>query len=540
MWPPIVCLFFLAFAMTWPRLSAGPLAGTEAHRALPAHTMVQTGQWVIPYLGGRPYLRKPPLQPWCIAISEILTRHATEWAWRLPSAIEYALLVALMTATGGAWFGRAGAWTSGVALLAIVPLWSQAGSADVDTLNTLTATATAVVLLQLVGAQRQRALWRIGGGIALGACLLTKGPAGLPIVVGAAITRIVLRRSTSDTPASQHHIRTALIDVAVILLIGLACFGVYAAIAIYWLKSHDIPLNSTTLAGLREGAENLKPASVKTWLQAFLLPPMLVLYALPVSGASLAMLSRRVRNWLDDAAHRRVMAVLLSIAIAWAVQLCVGLHNPRYAFPTLPLLALPAGALATLAYHEIAADRLRRSLAVACIAWTIAVIVLAVTTFHHAATRAPIAACVLAVIACGFAVRKLWLQQTWRGGAWMAVLLVPLLAVPFTEFTRADRFRKSGYATSPILRRTMGAGNTCVVGAMLRFEPELFWYAGVIPHAYREEIPKPQELTEPTWLVLKSDEFTKLYAKRKANLKRVIPFKSYTESGDIVYYNPHP
>ena len=64
---PALLFFALSLLMNLPWLGMTPLSGTEGHRALTADEMVQSHQWLIPVLYGRPYLAKPPLHHWLIA-----------------------------------------------------------------------------------------------------------------------------------------------------------------------------------------------------------------------------------------------------------------------------------------------------------------------------------------------------------------------------------------------------------------------------------------------------------------------------------------
>ena len=50
-------------------LGSVPLKHEEPRRALPAVRMLATGDWLVPWIGANPYLRKPPLLNWLIASS---------------------------------------------------------------------------------------------------------------------------------------------------------------------------------------------------------------------------------------------------------------------------------------------------------------------------------------------------------------------------------------------------------------------------------------------------------------------------------------
>lgn len=76
-----------------PGLGSLELRGEEGRRILPALDMIKTGEWIVPYVGGRPYLRKPPLVNWLIAGAFTTTGRINEWAARLPSVLAVLSLV---------------------------------------------------------------------------------------------------------------------------------------------------------------------------------------------------------------------------------------------------------------------------------------------------------------------------------------------------------------------------------------------------------------------------------------------------------------
>src|ERR1700709_1564811 len=139
-WRDVAIVFFIALACYFPYPLNTPLAATEGHRAMTAHQMVESGQWLIPKLYGRVYLAKPPLHYWILAVSESLFRTTEPWVWRLTGAIEGALLAAILCWIGNRWFGRVGGLVSGLSYVALFTLWGENRGADIDVTNTLTAT----------------------------------------------------------------------------------------------------------------------------------------------------------------------------------------------------------------------------------------------------------------------------------------------------------------------------------------------------------------------------------------------------------------
>src|SRR5688572_27906157 len=63
------------------------IKGDDGRRILPAVTMIETGNYLVPQVGSEPYYRKPPLVNWVVAASFNLTGLRNEWTARLPSAL---------------------------------------------------------------------------------------------------------------------------------------------------------------------------------------------------------------------------------------------------------------------------------------------------------------------------------------------------------------------------------------------------------------------------------------------------------------------
>src|SRR5258708_20318719 len=81
-----------------PGLGSVELKHEEPRRALPAIHMLASGDWLVPRVGSIPFLRKPPMVHWLIALSFLATGTKSEWAVRLPSALA---TLALALAIGG-------------------------------------------------------------------------------------------------------------------------------------------------------------------------------------------------------------------------------------------------------------------------------------------------------------------------------------------------------------------------------------------------------------------------------------------------------
>ena len=79
---PLLALGLITFGIG----SYGLYEPHESHFVMVANEMIWRGDWVTPYLNGAPYLNKPPLLYWLIAISKTIFGNS-EFAARLPIAL---------------------------------------------------------------------------------------------------------------------------------------------------------------------------------------------------------------------------------------------------------------------------------------------------------------------------------------------------------------------------------------------------------------------------------------------------------------------
>jgi 4-amino-4-deoxy-L-arabinose transferase-like glycosyltransferase len=82
------CLVIACWAAIYlPALGSLEIKGEEGRRILPAITMLDTGNYLVPQVGSEPYFRKPPLVNWLVAASFKITGGRNEWTARLPSVL---------------------------------------------------------------------------------------------------------------------------------------------------------------------------------------------------------------------------------------------------------------------------------------------------------------------------------------------------------------------------------------------------------------------------------------------------------------------
>ena len=94
----LLIVILLWAALYLPALGSLAIKGEEGRRILPGITMLETGNYLVPQVGGETYFRKPPLINWLVAASFKIFGQQNEWTARMPSVIAV-LLVALSFTT---------------------------------------------------------------------------------------------------------------------------------------------------------------------------------------------------------------------------------------------------------------------------------------------------------------------------------------------------------------------------------------------------------------------------------------------------------
>jgi 4-amino-4-deoxy-L-arabinose transferase-like glycosyltransferase len=516
---PLLLLIASLFAnFLW--LGEPPLARTEGHRALTAHQMVQHGNWVVPELFGRTYVRKPPLQYWAIAATEMLTGRADETVWRLPSALAAVALCLIVWGAGRRWYGAAGGAAAGFVCFGMVALWSQNRSADIDSLNTLASTACAVLLLELgFAAPRRRWLISILLALSFAALLLLKGPAGLPVVVGVMVGASLISRR-------WRWLASPLVWVP--LIVGGAGFAAWALAA--------LPSDQSGVAELRQ---RLTP-DPHTILLAISLPFVIFAYALPYSLALPIVLRTKAATPPDRIAH----------AVAGSLLACLALFtlsltgNPRYAYVALPLVALLCGSVAenwhAHRFSPAVRTRLRQVASFTAIALASLHLAAAwLAAVQGSVHRGWLAASSVAAVVVMLGTIRAWVLLNQRGGAWGLALLLVLLAIPANAFKNLDRIERSGLATGRQLHGLVGDGATVTAESLVADHPEVFHYAAVNVKRYPHGLPDAFAAQKAGWIAFDAAEWAEFSKALAPHLSRIQKL-DLPEGGTLAWYSPTP
>ena len=228
----IVLLCWAAIYM--PGLGSLEIKGEEGRRILPAVTMLETGNYLVPQVGSAPYYRKPPLVNWLVAASFKLTGQRNEWTARLPSAL-CVLAVALAFIT----VARRSLGANGSLMAALIWM-TNFGMIEKGRLIEIEAIYVSLFGLGLIAWlsywERRRSPWLIWivPSVFLGLAVLAKGPLHL-FFFYAVVIAVLYRAGEMRKLLHPAHL-------AGILLI----IGIFAAWAIpYWQAMRGANLAQT-------------------------------------------------------------------------------------------------------------------------------------------------------------------------------------------------------------------------------------------------------------------------------------------------------
>ncbi len=324
----LAAIFLIWAAIFLPGLGSPELKGEEGRRILPALAMLDTGNWLVPYLNGEPYLRKPPMINWLIAASVEVTGERSERAARLPSVLAVLALGLTLVWTGSRWLPPGGGFTAAVFTLTSVAFLEKGRLAEIEAIYvSLTGIAFAFWLAAWACRESGWRLWLIPG-IALGLGMLTKGPSHLLLFYGVIIPVLIASREKRQLWSPAH-----LGSFALALLI-------FAAWAVpYFRAAAEMGAGEVwaSQAGNAAGGGSLK---LGEWLPNF---PRALSNGLPWILLTWLWWNRRALEALgarDERLVQLVRAARWPLVIGFVGLMIIPGVLPRY---TLPLV--PAGAL---------------------------------------------------------------------------------------------------------------------------------------------------------------------------------------------------
>ncbi len=318
----LIGIFLFWAAIYLPGLGSVELKGEEGRRSLPAVAMLDTGNWLVPYLNGKPYARKPPLVNWLIAASMKVTGERNEWAARLPSALAMLALGLVTVWTGSRWLTPGGGFTAAVFMLTSIAFIEKGRLAEIEALY-VACTGIAFAWWLAAWANRETG-WRLWllPGIALGLGLLAKGPTHLLFFYGVAIPVLVATGEKRQLWSAAH-----LVSLALAALLFLA-----------W----EIPYNRVNPAAAAVWVDQMKGRVGGGTFEIANLPralcnglPWILFAPLAWNRRVLAALGGR-----DERLRGLVCAARWPLALLFVGPMLIPGMLPRYTLPVFPAIAL--------------------------------------------------------------------------------------------------------------------------------------------------------------------------------------------------------
>lgn len=214
MWRSLLLVTVLCAAIYLPWLGTPELRSEEGHRVLPAVDMLATGNYLVPQIGGVPYLRKPPLINWIAAGAFKISGVRDEWSARCPSVLAVFAVAVAFVLLGSKSFGLRAGTVAAVAWLTSYGIIEKGRMIEIDAMYvSLFALA---FLCWLVWWQEHRSPWLTWTvpWVWLGLGLLAKGPAHLIFFYALVVAILWQAKRTRDLLHPAH-----LVGLAVMLSI---------------------------------------------------------------------------------------------------------------------------------------------------------------------------------------------------------------------------------------------------------------------------------------------------------------------------------
>lgn len=359
----------LGLALFLPFLGRAGFVATEAHRAIPAWEMLDSGRWLVPTLFGQDYVRKPPGLQWLIAATSAILGPG-ELAARLPSAIAWTAAATLAWLFARRWFESTRRRPTHAPLVAAIAVllwpwyWSSARSAEIEAVHNLATMALAWCIVDALLVHRPRSRWPLALiPFAALALATTKAAAAAPVVL-AAVAAAAWTRSRFARPCRDE---LEPLPPTARLLASLACAAALVA-AVGWpvWSAYQVARDS---GGVAQSASEFLWQPERVAL-VFILPLRALIAAAPWSFLAiwplgpLALREAREAATTDGPAPLHQLAIARALALACAISLAgffvLGISNIRYAMPAMAPLAVLAAWLWNV-HHQHVMGPLRRT-----------------------------------------------------------------------------------------------------------------------------------------------------------------------------------
>ncbi|MDQ6861584.1 MAG: glycosyltransferase family 39 protein [Verrucomicrobiota bacterium] len=369
--PRALILVSLAWAAIYlPALGTLEIKGEEGRRILPAVTMLESGNYIVPQVGSDPYFSKPPLVNWLVAASFKLFGERNEWTARLPSVLcVLAVALAFVTVARSS-LGPNGSFAAALIWLANFGMLEKGRLIEIEALYV--SLGGLAFICWMSGWQQRRSPWFtwMVPWIILGFGLLAKGPLHL-VFFYAVVLAILYRAGELRLLWKIPHL--------VGVLVMLAIFAAWAVPCLWLMQHAHVTQTWARQFSGRLSGEDFKLAS---WLLNI---PRALGYFLPWT---LLLPFARPRKLSDRRELAIVKGLLLGIGVSFVVVSLLPGTLPRYTMPLLvPTIWLTALLLARDAFELPRFLRSKRLPQIVAIFFAVAVAIYAIGVVPHLKKR---------------------------------------------------------------------------------------------------------------------------------------------------------
>jgi 4-amino-4-deoxy-L-arabinose transferase-like glycosyltransferase len=323
------------------------IRGEESRWATVAREMIQTGDWIVPRQQGEPFLSRPPLGNWLIALTSLARGQCDVWAVRLPTLSAVLLTTILVYAFGRSFLNRTGALAASLAFCTMGEVLQMGRLAETDLI--FTCLLSSAMIVWLWGERRSWPLWLTWcGGYALAAlAALAKGPQAPVYFFGTVVLFLVIRRDWRMLFSRWHLVGLSLFAVIV------AAWQIPFTLAVGW--------DATRMIWTGDSAarfEHLRGVDVLKHLIEY--PLELLGCTAPWSILLIAFLSRRFRSRLGEL-QPQVTCLTIYFVVGFLPCWASPGGMTRYCLPLYPALALLVGVVAQRVSEVALSLRLSRA-----------------------------------------------------------------------------------------------------------------------------------------------------------------------------------
>ena len=154
----------------------------EPRQAIMAREMMERGDYIHPYLNGKPYLEKPPLYPWMIIAASKIQGKLNEFSSRLPAALSATCLMVIVYFLGRSLVDPVGGLLSALVLATSLQFFHVSREAVMD--MTFALFIGLSIFLNYVALRKDGKWLFFFSFLPSTLAILAKGPAGLVIAAG--------------------------------------------------------------------------------------------------------------------------------------------------------------------------------------------------------------------------------------------------------------------------------------------------------------------------------------------------------------------